>query len=182
MIIVEGPDAAGKSTLVGKLAREHSLVPVDSPGGPEGTVARAQRALARAVDAEDHVRPFVYDRCYFSELVYSEAMGRECQFTPQQRWANERILKALQIPVIFCLPPLGDTLTKFQESEHRAGEALVDEEIHKQTWKLYHGLLTTWQSYGAIRYDYTLGTGARRKVDELVNSYLRFREGRTWHS
>lgn len=56
--------------------------------------------------------PLLYDRFFFSELIYSEAYGREVAFTYREQVHIGRCLNAFKVPVVFCVPPIEDILKK----------------------------------------------------------------------
>src|SRR5271166_6337392 len=102
MILVEGPDGAGKTTLVDQLCEDLGL-----SVGPRGTPNRdelykvtredAYKALAHAV--EGYHRPYIWDRLGpISDPIYSRVMGRECAFKKSELYYALRILKALRCP------------------------------------------------------------------------------------
>lgn len=64
-IAVDGPDGAGKTTLVSRLRAQHGFTVVHSARTPDGVdlIARYRRILATP-------GPLALDRCFVSELVY----------------------------------------------------------------------------------------------------------------
>jgi hypothetical protein len=116
LIIVEGPDGAGKTTLVRYLHEqldiplsEHSLLtPAQrndpSYRDPQSVRKRYYKALTRAVIGARP--PELHDRLFYSELIYNEILGtRPCAFDFKESRHYSRVLMALECPVIFCLPP-----------------------------------------------------------------------------
>lgn len=94
-IIVEGPDGAGKSTLVEFLSRGLGR-PVRHTGGPRNSLAEAEEALRLVED-----RPGgLFDRCpHISNPIYCEVEGRELHLT---RADYRRRLIELEPLVIYC--------------------------------------------------------------------------------
>lgn len=108
MIVVEGPDGAGKSTLVGQL--------VEKFGFDIGKRATKNRDLLYQVTRQDTytalaaamsgaAKPLLWDRLFFSEMVYAPVVGRECEFRPHEQKMIRRIMRVLEVPIILCLPP-----------------------------------------------------------------------------
>lgn len=108
MIIVEGPDGAGKSTLIRKLL-------TDVPELNLGARATANRDLLYTVTRPDTYRAirdgvdpyapvYIWDRLYYSELVYCSVQRRECQFNATEQVFFHRMIEGIHAPFILCLP------------------------------------------------------------------------------
>jgi hypothetical protein len=103
VIIVEGPDGAGKSTLVDYLCTElhlepggtHSRRDVELPKNPR---PRTYQAIAHAVLGG---KVIVHDRLFWSEEVYGLILRGESQFTVTESWRIMNLLRVLKCPVIF---------------------------------------------------------------------------------
>lgn len=111
-IVIEGPDGAGKTTLVQKLKRQFPQL-VDGERGTEDrtklytvTVPDTYYALKLAVDPQE--APRIWDRLFYSEFVYAPIAGREPMFSTFQTEFIQRTIEAMRVPVILCLPPLSD--------------------------------------------------------------------------
>jgi hypothetical protein len=115
LIVIEGADGSGKSTLVQQL---HKELGIDL--SPESKLSKAERndgsyrdsgsvrlrtykALTREVVGRKP--PCLYDRLFFSELIYSSVYGRECAFTNGEQLHITRTMNACKVPVVFCRPP-----------------------------------------------------------------------------
>jgi hypothetical protein len=110
MILVEGPDGAGKTTLVERLAQMYGL-----QIGHRGTDNRdllwtvtlpdTLRALSDAVHGVKP--PAIWDRLYYSDFVYAPlgATPRPVAFNESQQKHIDAVIEALRCPIIVCLPP-----------------------------------------------------------------------------
>lgn len=117
MIVVEGPDGAGKTTLVNALCKDlglHKSVSVTGQEGPGWPRLKDRRhrdrelprfprertyeALAHAV-AGDPVH--IHDRLFWSEAIYGPMLRGESKFTIEEEFRIMRLFKALRCPVIF---------------------------------------------------------------------------------
>lgn len=112
MIILEGPDGAGKSTLMARLEQglaEYGIHPGTHAGTPnrdrmwETTVARTYDAIGR--DLDPNRPPLMWDRLFYSELVYAPIMDRHNAFGTRTNYVH-RLIAYTGSPVIFCMPPL----------------------------------------------------------------------------
>lgn len=152
MIIIEGPDGAGKSTLVRHLKSRFNMLEGERATADRNLLWKVTRqdtytALAEAVRA--HERPRIWDRLFFSELVYSPTMGRVCEFKPGEQDVIRRLIAALGVPVIVCYPPLAVTVENTLRDDQMEG---VKPNIEK-IWRAYPNAMAGCS--GARYYDYT---------------------------
>lgn len=215
MVIIEGPDGGGKSTLVKRL---HEDLGIEL--SPEALLTKAERndpsyrskdavrkriyvALLREVVGRKS--PMLYDRLFFSELIYSEAYGREVAFSYHEQVHIGRCLNAFKVPVVFCVPPLEDILKKNLKVDEEQGMDSLSAKI-TQVYSTYlamgsllmarsrtkkpmmgrHGLGDrTARDYAlppVIWYDYNKGEDYGRIKTEVMK-YLAYRAQRStnWH-
>lgn len=150
-IIVEGPDGAGKTTLIQEL--QHHLPGMElhprfctSIGGPIADLAEEVFK-----DVKVHPTHFIYDRHpIISDYVYNAAIpGR--QFSPAflgDAMGRVRNRVAHHSLTIWCLPPLG--VVKANLGEEMPG---VHENIER-IYELYQMHRLMWPGRSVI-YDYT---------------------------
>lgn len=131
MVIVEGPDGAGKTTLCERLAEDFGLEICDwktEMGLSRDEmkvypVRRYYHALAEELQmnaartALD--KPLIHDRLYFSSLVYGPVMEGNIQMSEEDRRTIARVLIALACPIIVCLPPKSVVLKNVQNGEYQ---------------------------------------------------------------
>lgn len=97
MIILEGPEGAGKSTFGQQLSKARSM-PLVHTGGP----IESKRELLERLDNLDIMRKprKIFDRIpLISELVYAPLQGREPFIT---RSASVGILKGINPTIYYC--------------------------------------------------------------------------------
>lgn len=112
MIVVEGPDGSGKSSLVRRL---HDLtgLKVHHRGGPPETWEIALSQMSRTFTQKG----MILDRTIFvSEIVYGRAMRGETIVDEELLWEGLRRLVAIDALFIFCLPPIHVLHRSFDES------------------------------------------------------------------
>lgn len=179
VIVVEGPDGAGKTTLVDAIAKKYGLTVGerlrDRTRLHETTVADTFRALSQAV-ACDHPRPVIWDRLFYSDLVYAPVVRKEpSRFNKAQSRLIRHVLNALDCPFILCLPPL-PIVRQNVELDPRSQMSGVLENIID----IYEGYLrlaeTGMLPQNYIIYDYT--TELDEHLWYFIRGYLGIKEAR----
>lgn len=131
MIIVEGPDRGGKSSLCTVLSErlgvdlsdDSKRTDRDEPEfrSKEAVRKRVYRAMTQEAVAKRP--PVIHDRLFWSEMVYSEVFGRDCAFSFSEQRMISRLMLALEVPIIFCIPDYTTLAKGMLESEHMDGAA-----------------------------------------------------------
>ena len=184
MIIVEGPDGAGKSTLCRELASEfHVPIHIKEPkDGPTNARENTYEALQRAVSWDESIR--IYDRLYFSELVYGSILRDKVDFSPKEQLHIEGVLLGLKCPIIFC--DLPRSLLRSNVEADEEGQLMgVRENLDKISLR-YHQIYRRLYEQSKVLYEYDY-TGSidnqKHAVFGAVEAYLTFRgagaDGRT---
>ena len=149
MIVVEGPDGTGKSTLINRLHRELklNLRPrfADSIGGPVENVFDAMLEDLNAGVGRDHL----YDRYPFiSEPIY----GTHVRGAYDPRFGNSEMQEALSFYkplVILCAPNYGTALANVESSDQMPGVA----ENYRKIWEGYYSFMINYP-YELFVWDY----------------------------
>ena len=195
MIIVEGPNGAGKTALVRLLSKDLELQ-VGERSADRNELYQVARqdtynAIGEAVKGFDPVR--IWDRLFFSELVYAPVMGRkgrfrkrqftntgrECQFTNTEERYVYRILDALRCPIIFCIPP-EETVLKNVEDVKDPERADVRENT-QEIFRSYIGIRNGCHS--SRHFDYTQSSGFGPSYEDILRHckrYISQRVERSW--
>lgn len=180
MIIVEGPDGAGKSTLVKHLASTFGLQVGKRSTEDRDKLYEAVRydtytALGTSVIGAGPIR--VWDRFFFSELIYSVSTGRTCRFGQADTSFIGHVMEALRCPIFLCLPPIEAVLHNMAAEKHQMPG--VRENI-QDIWYRYSMMLTNMLEYQPKllirRYDYTGETPDAipiSEVEDMCSFYIR---------
>lgn len=206
MIVVEGPDGAGKSTLCKHLSKrfglplsEHSRLSSaerNDPSfrSPEASRNRTYSCLLRAITGRHKCE--IHDRYFYSEMVYTEVIKeRECVFEFGEQRHISRMLMGLECPVIFCLPPW-EEVAKQRYNADQWDEAIKRLNDTYNTYVLLAKFMSRRKVKGVTNrdqpYDYNqplvIKYNFKRPsdldvVEDVVEKYLIRREARTrsWH-
>jgi hypothetical protein len=129
MIVIEGPDGGGKTTLAKHLSDKYGLELSKASrlstseraemNLPENVRERVFSALTRSVRCKRDIQ--IHDRLFFSELIYSHVFDRPLAFNPTQEKIVCRVLNALEAPIIFCLPPISELHKRILGSNQMEG-------------------------------------------------------------
>ena len=124
MIILEGPDNSGKTTLANKISARFNH-PVYHAGGPPANKDEAYKRLSDTLNKSLIDEFSLHDRhILFGENIYGKMAGR----VPYVPWEEHiEYLMEFNPLIIYCRPPIDDLLT-LNDADFRAGEA----ESHKE--------------------------------------------------
>lgn len=103
IIILEGPDGGGKTTLAQRLAKEHHfrVIKTGPPQPGENLLRSYSFSLASAL-ADD--RPVVFDRHYLGESIYGPILREADTLGEYGRDLLERVCRARGVRVLVVLP------------------------------------------------------------------------------
>jgi len=172
LIIVEGPDGGGKTSIANSLKGFYKAHHVHL--GPFKSVKRCLSdlyvdAMMPAVLGHSDV---VMDRSWLSEVPYGLAFRAGSNRIKEGRRILERLALRCRVVVILALPPLEVVLSNYRR--RRADEMLEDEGQLRAVYEWYD---KEWVSdLPTVRYDYTEGPGAfeelRRHIDGRLSEQL----------
>ena len=154
MIIVEGPDGAGKSTLVGKLGKDLGLLVGERATTDRKklyTVTRQDTYTALGLEIGGNSPSRIWDRLFFSEMVYAPIVGRTCEFTEREQTTIKRIMMAIGVPIIVCYPPLETVLANVEPEERDEMDGVKGNITN--IYKAYNTVMTGMPN--VMHYDYT---------------------------
>ncbi len=190
IVIIEGPDGAGKSTLVERITKEFGIE-VGQRATPDRdklyTVTRQDTytALSEAVRGDGPMK--VWDRLYYSELVYADVVGRKTEFSLTEQAFVQAVIEALECPVILCLPPF-DVVAENERGTHQMAG------VHDNLPRIYDDYVTllaggTFPEFVTV-YDYTVSEWGPRgggpvttpleDILQGIADYAELRKDREW--
>ncbi len=108
----------GKTTLIGQLKESFPILETNKSIGNSPGLARW---LTKEILTNKKNKMRIYDRFFFSELVYGPLLrGRTC-FTPEEDELILGMLKSIKPLVIICDRPIEDIVKTIDDSEQMIG-------------------------------------------------------------
>ena len=140
MIIVEGPDGCGKSTLIKQLL--HRIPKLEfgehSPGPPKSAEEYLARAAKWLIKPQEKTRNIILDRFLFSEQVYGPVLRGKLIITQKEMDILEAKLLEHDPLIIYCRRP--PHKLHLNDKDHISG---VSEKI-SQLVRQYDKIFSTW--------------------------------------
>ena len=183
MIIIEGPDGSGKSRLIEQLGYERVHLRALRAGrgadgakkegwgqGDEALIAYARQLLEanRKESIDASFTSIAFDRFHRSEEIYGPLLRGESGITSGETRVLERLIRALDVRRILCLPPFTVTVKNvIKVGRHRPAYQTLG--FLAQAYKRFDEL----HDISELRYDYTQPDALDR-----VRAYLRAPENR----
>lgn len=154
IIIVEGPDGAGKTTLIDKLLKSSCGAVYHHFGAPASAeeAANYYQVYADTIKACTPDALHVFDRSWYSDMVYGPVMRGKCEMTQ----THADMLAAMCIAhggamIIYCTAPVS---TLWQRCKARGETYITDVAKLAEIAKLYPTVMRENVSYlPVVRYD-----------------------------
>lgn len=184
MIIIEGPDGGGKSTLVEGLCMEYGLIVGERATKNRDLLYKVTRQDTYTAIAHEVMgnmsKPFIWDRLFWSEMVYADVVGRPVEFKPTEQDLIKKFLSSLSVLVV-CMPPKHTVLENVAASKHEMDGVKERAEV------IYDRYKSLFQGYGGqlVWFDYTgeQTIGGYRNYDgviEQIDYHMTKRKERLW--
>lgn len=179
IILVEGPDNAGKTTLVGMLQQARPQARISKCAGTPPSIEEMLEALREIGMAAEGDEDVIFDRSpLVSERVYGRTIGRGqrvgADLMDAALWriaANEPHVRGpLPTTLIYCRPPT-EVVLEFDEREQMAGVRENARELLRayDDWYSIEAQRPLWRkAFTEIRiHDWTMDPGGQRLIADL---------------
>lgn len=149
IIIIEGPDGSGKTTLANLLSKQTGY-PVIHRSQPKSEEEKAQM-MQSYVDVIKSGRNAIFDRCWYSEMVYGPIMRDASVISYKEMYELERMLAKKGALIIHCTD---DPVILWRRATQRGEEYVKDYGIHSDVCKGFEDLFSIPHLVPIVRYGY----------------------------
>lgn len=173
MIILEGPDGAGKSTLAAEFQKlGHLIVPFGVPPvkAQENEESIFQFFFQPLMKAPPGV---IFDRLHLSDRIYAPLMRGHTPMTMRAEHLIERYIEARDGQIVICLPPRRIAFSNWLARKGK--EYVKDAKIFHKVYDAYARLLFNQnRNRNFIWFDYTRhrGVGLAKALDKIYGQEL----------
>lgn len=149
IIIIEGPDGSGKTTLAEKLSRQTGY-PVVHRSQPK-TEEEKKQMLASYLGAIETGKNIIFDRCWYSEMVYGPVMRDESVISyPEMYFIEEKLTKHGAL-IIYCTDK---PKTLWRRATKRGEDYITDFDTFEQICLNFDVLMSVPHLVPVVKYDY----------------------------
>jgi len=150
LILLEGPDGSGKTTLAKQLAKQTGYKQVCfSYPKSEQEKAEMLSMYEKVIKSAGNV---IIDRCWYSEMVYGPILRKENNISFPQMYTLERLLAKKGAMIIYCT---GDRNTLWERCLKRGEDYVTDLEDFINICRGYNTLMLDVPHYIPVtKYEY----------------------------
>ncbi len=152
ILVLEGPDGAGKTMLAEKLAKQmkgtiiHRVKP-STKKEKKLMFATYVEAMQNSTDG----KVVIFDRCWYSELVYGTIMRDESMISAEDANMLERLLVSHKGIVIYCT---GDTDDMWERCCERGETYITDKSKYVAICDMYDRIMLKLCTAVVLKYEY----------------------------
>lgn len=137
IILIEGPDGSGKTTLANKIQQQtgYTLLHRSYPKTEEEK-ANMKNEYMEVIKSRKNI---IMDRCWYSEMAYGPAMRGETNITyPDMYELEKAIVRYGGGMVIYCTGPIN---TLWQRCISRGEDYVVDKDTYREIYTTYETVM-----------------------------------------
>lgn len=149
IIILEGPDGGGKSTLAAQLSRQ-TKYPIARYSYPK-TAEEKEQMMQMYVQAIKEAKNVIFDRSWYSELVYGPVMRNGHVLSYPQMYALEEMLAKKGAVLIYCT---ASPEVLWRRCMARGEDYVTDQETFIGICKAYDELMSVPHHIPVVKYEY----------------------------
>lgn len=149
IIIIEGPDGSGKTTLAQQLSRQTGM-PFEHRSKPETPEEKALM-MGEYLQLAKSSRNVILDRCWYSEMVYGKVMRDQAYIDYPQMYELERMLAKHGAIIIYCT---GSKATLWMRCTKRGEDYITCRDDFNAICEEYDKLMSVPHYVPVVRYEY----------------------------
>lgn len=149
IIIIEGADGSGKTTLAEQISKQtgYPVVHRSSPKSEEEKAVMMQMYLQAIKEG----RNVIFDRCWYSEMVYGVVMRDESVISYPQMYELERSLAKRGALIIYCTDK---PETLWRRCTKRGEDYVTNSQTFMKICDEYDKLMSVPHLVPVVKYDY----------------------------
>jgi len=149
IIILEGPDGSGKTTLAKQIARQTGYT-YEHRSKPENEEEKA-RMMGEYIQMCKSKQNIIVDRCWYSEMVYGKVMRDQSYIDYPQMYELERMLAKNGAIIIYCTAP---TAALWMRATKRGEDYITCREDFNAICEEYNKLMNVPHYIPVVKYEY----------------------------
>lgn len=149
VIIIEGPDGTGKSTLAERVSKQTGW-PVEHRSKPSSDEEKA-RMMSEYETIATSNNNVILDRCWYSEMTYGKVMRDQACICEGQMLKLESDLAQNGGAIIIYCPGTDDT---FKACQERGEDYITSHEKYKEICAEYENIMNMPHHIPVVRYAY----------------------------
>jgi thymidylate kinase len=149
IIIIEGPDGSGKTTLAEQLSRQTGY-PILHRSHPK-TEEEKKLMMGEYLQAIKGNKNFIFDRCWYSEMAYGPVMRDDSVISYPQMYELERQLAKSGAVVIYCTGP---EAALWMRCQRRGEEYIICRDNFKAIYNNYEDIMSVPHYIPVVKYEY----------------------------
>ena len=149
IIIIEGPDGSGKTTLAGILSRQTGF-PVVHRTQPKSEEEKA-KMMDGYVDAIKKGKNIIFDRCWYSEMAYGPIMRDKSVISYPEMYELEQLLTKRGALIIYCTDK---PETLWYRCSKRGEDYITDYDTFVSICKEFDKIMSVPHRIPVVRYGY----------------------------
>lgn len=149
VIIIEGPDGAGKTMLAEKISRQTGW-PIEHRSKPE-TPEEKELMMGEYVQLAKSSRNIILDRCWYSEMVYGKVMRDQTYIDYPQMYELERLLTSHGAIVVYCT---GHKAALWKRATRRGEDYITSRDDFTAICDEYDKLMSCPHFIPVVKYEY----------------------------
>jgi hypothetical protein len=153
IIILEGPDGSGKTTLAKYLQSRHDFQYVHT--GPPTDNDLLEEYGRTLYDACRSSRNVVIDRLHVGERIYGPQLRGQDRLGRDGEVLIHRLISAYGARLVFCLPPYEVALSNWKSRFAEGMELIEKEAIYQKVYAAYRATMNDVFYNAAVWFDYT---------------------------
>lgn len=149
ILIIEGPDGSGKTTLANQLSRQTGY-PIIHRSQPK-TEEEKKLMMGEYIQTIKANKNAIFDRCWYSEMVYGPVMRDASVLSYPEMYELERLAAKAGAMIIYCTGPESALWMRCMK---RGEDYITCRDTFKAIHKSYEDLMSVPHYIPVVRYEY----------------------------